>query len=217
LLHLPLEPFDEVLVAPAQEERRFGDELCVVFLGDRAHARGVAQPDIVIQTRAPAHRSVFYSQRAGAQPKDLLQNFDSFAHGSAVGVRAKISSVARGTPRDLHARKRFVGQSNIGEAFVIFQTDIVARLVFFNQRGFQEQGIALGARDDIFQIRDLAHETLCLEICRRLKVRADTIFQRRGLPHIENLPLGIFQEIDARLSRQGFQLNFHLPKILSQN
>ena len=88
---------------------------------------------------------------------------------------------------DENSRETFVLDTNPGIGFIVLQTDIVTRLVFFDQTVFQQQGIQLGIHNKGFDIRDLSDQdgSLPAVVMFFLKIRTDPFFKRFCLTHIE--------------------------------
>lgn len=52
-------------------------------------------------------------------------------------------------------------------------------------------------------MRDHRHDLIRLDA--RVEILLDSVFEVFGLPHVDDRPLGVFHDIDARISRQHLQ------------
>ena len=94
------------------------------------------------------------------------------------------------------------------EAFVVAQADVVARRVFLDQRGFEDQRFLFGMRDDPIHVAHLLDEAARFEVFvfKTLEIRTHAVPQHLGLADVDDAPLFVFPEIDARI--EGDQIQF---------
>ncbi len=80
---------------------------------------------------------------------------------------------------------------------VVFQQNVVARLVFLDEVAFEDERFLLGLRGQEFDVLHLAHEDARARmVIRRFgKVRPYAMEQRLGLPDIQHIALPVFHDI----------------------
>ena len=81
---------------------------------------------------------------------------------------------------------------------VVFEIDVVTRLMFFGERGFEYQGLDFIVSDDELDIGDLFDQRVGLAIeWPRLKIRAHPAAQALGFADIDDFAGAVFIKIDA--------------------
>ena len=102
-------------------------------------------------------------------------------------------------PRDYHLRKGLIDrQFQVRIRLVIFEIDVVARLMFFSKRCFKYQGLDFIVCNNELDISDLSQEGVGLTVeGPRLEVRTDAAAQVFRLADIDRLTRAVFVEIDA--------------------
>ena len=126
-----------------------------------------------------------------------------------MGIRAIIlgTPLALDPAREKDPGKIFVGDTNPRIGFVIFEQNIVARLIFLYQRIFEVQSILLGIDKNVLQIGNMAHQDSCFGriFMHFVEVRRNPALQVLRLTYIYNLPLFVEILIHARCLRQESQ------------
>src|SRR5690606_20682969 len=93
------------------------------------------------------------------------------------------------------------------------QADVVAGTVLLDEVGFQDEGLDLGAGDDVVDVRDVGrhHADFGRQAGGRLEVAAHAVSQGNRLADVDHLAGGVLHEVDAWPVRQEPQL---LPQLL---
>ena len=132
--------------AAGKEIARFRHQVRVVVERDLAGARRRAALDLVEQAR-PGSIGV-KTVRAGAQEKRALQRVEGAKHRAGARERAEIvaGQAARAAMLDEPRRRMTGADQDIGEALVVAQCDVVARLELLDEIGLEQQrlGVRLG-------------------------------------------------------------------------
>ena len=113
--------------------------------------------------------------------------------------------------REMDTRKVFVAYANGRIAFVIFQQDVVAGLVFLDKVVFEQERIFFRVYHDVAYVGYPAHQNtgFCRVVVFR-KIRVDTALQVLCLPHIDDGSLCIQVLVDARA---GWQVHYDSPQV----
>jgi hypothetical protein len=83
-------------------------------------------------------------------------------------------------------------------SLVIFQQDIVMRLMLFNKRVFQDQSFEFRIGYDHIEIMDFLDHGFHFGQMIPVEIAADSVLQLFCLPHIDYLPMLIQHQINAR-------------------
>ncbi len=98
------------------------------------------------------------------------------------------------------------GEHDPGVGFIVAQDDVEARLEFFDQIGFEQQGFGFGVGGDDFEAAGFAdHAAQALGQAGDLRVGGDAFFQAAGFADIEGVAFGIEHPVDAGVVGQGQQ------------
>ncbi len=138
--------------------------------------------------------------RAFAELEEAFQEIERALRRAARRDRPEVAAaIVRHAPRDDDARPLLVRDLQIRIGLVVFEEDIVVRLVPLDQFVFEDQRLARRVGADHLEIGDPAHEFARLARHRagRAEVRADAIAQRLRLADVDHLPFGILHQIDA--------------------
>ncbi len=138
---------------------------------------------------------------AGRQGEDLADDFQRFPQGAGRGVGAIVER-----PVFLHAAHDGEAgeglsdrEAQIGVLLVVAEDDVEPGAVTLDEVAFEDQRLQLGARDDRFDVRDLADQQLSLRTLVRavLKIVPHPVGQDARLPDVEDVALRILKEVDA--------------------
>ncbi|MNJ49087.1 hypothetical protein D3C77_443030 [compost metagenome] len=77
----------------------------------------------------------------------------------------------------------------IRECLVIFEQDIVPRMMRLDQITFQNECFHIAGGNDIFKIADFRDEPLGFAVMAACKIRTHAIFQHFGLAHVNDRSL----------------------------
>src|ERR1700674_263179 len=119
---------------------------------------------LVLKTRA--RRLAINFDVAGPKLKRSVDDVDRFSRhtGRQKGSEVKRAVLLNAT-RDDGFRKRLVdGQLEMRIRLVVFQIDVVPRLVFFGERCFQDQGFDFIVRNDDLDVCDLSYQRVGLAV-----------------------------------------------------
>ncbi len=200
------------MVGPAvQEIHQPLDHLAVRLTVDRADAGAVAQLDIVVE--AGARILAVDLAVAGQIGKNAAHQIERLVHGPNGRVGAKVArAVAQHPPRDRHLRVIIRPMHlDIRVALIIFEADIVVRLVLLDQRVFKQQRFQLRVGGDDLDIGDVAAQALRLNrIDIVMEIRAHPAAQIDRLANIDDFAILIFVQVNARLGGQILQDLLHV-------
>ena len=89
--------------------------------------------------------------------------------------------------------------ANIGKVFIVLEQNIILRLEFLDQVGFQRKRFGLVCDADILKVRNLPHHSRDLRrvIFGRLKILTNPIFQRYRFSNVNDLTRGIKHLVNA--------------------
>lgn len=107
-----------------------------------------------------------------------------------------------------YSRKIFVyGDANVDVVFVIAHDDVVFRMKFFDEIGFEKNRFEFTANLGIFDVGDLFdHFSFSeIEISIFLEITSDAIFEIFGFSYVNNDVRFVFETIDARTLRERFE------------
>ena len=96
--------------------------------------------------------------------------------------------------------------------FVILQAHVEERLVPLDQRRLQQQRLLRRLREDELDIRDLLYQPPCLRLegVRGPEVGADAALQGGRLADVNDITLGVTEEVNAGARGERLQLCFEL-------
>ena len=143
---------------------------------------------------------------AGAEGKKLVQEVQRGIDRPRIGIGTEVAVAV--VVKTTHAvdpgeilRQRHL---DVRIALVVAHQHIILWPVLFNIIALQHQRLDLVLDDDKLDILDLRHHTSILgaEIGRLLEIRAHAVIQRDRLPDIQNGPLAILHNINARFMWQ---------------
>ena len=159
--------------------------------------------DLVEQAGAGA--VVVIAVRAGAQQKGALERVHGAEHRAGAGERPEIIAGNRARAAMLDEPRRVVaaGDQNVGEALVVAQHHVVARLQLLDQIGLEQQRLGFGLGGDEHHRAGLRHhagDARRLTLGRR--IGGDALFDRARLADIKHLALGADHPVDARPERR---------------
>ena len=106
------------------------------------------------------------------------------------------------------SRKRLLrGDLDVGVTFVIPKLNVEPRLVLLDQVGFEDQGFPLRPHDDRLQGHDVPHHFSGLRrLARRPEIAPNSGSQRAGLPYVDDLAKGVFEQVDAGADGEVLEL-----------
>ena len=142
-----------------------------------------------------------YNQVTGADIEQARQKSDRAAHPFGGSVRSEIGGVVLFDPADdQNSRKRFIGDLDIREMLVVFESHVVTRFVFMHEVGFQNQRLHLAVGDHQVQVHHLRHHARGLVVVAvgRLEIGAHPIPEILGLADIDDLAPVILEQVNTR-------------------
>ena len=121
-------------------------------------------------------------------------------HAFDVGVRPKIfAPVLPHLTGGEDAGKALLFEHDEGIRLVVFELDVVDRLVLFDHVVFQQQGVGLARSHDPLHIPNLLHQQLRFAVVILLgKVAGDAFLEVFGLADVQQFSVPIEVLIDAR-------------------
>ena len=121
--------FDDV---PCGADVRF-----VILLRLQCLARSLAVPDVVLKANLKLSfidvlfAKIVFTSACGIH---LTNQFKNSLHGLYVGVRTVVlAAVSDDVAQTINPRKAFFTDGDVGVTFIVFEIDIVARLMLFNK------------------------------------------------------------------------------------
>ncbi len=203
LLHALLQLRLHLVAAALEHLDRGGHVLRVRLAADQPDARRRAAPDLVLQARAAAVGEE--AVRAVTDAKQLLQLVERLAHRAGVRKRPEIASrrAARAAvelqPRELVLHV----QVDVGEALVVAQHDVEARLVRLDEVVLEQQRLGFGVGDRDLDGTDLRHQRLHLRVdVAGGEVGADPVLETARLADVQQLLAGAEHAVHAGAPRQ---------------
>jgi len=99
--------------------------------------------------------------------------------------------------------KVFVGHADAGVGLPVFQQHVIARVVFLDERVFEQQGIFFGLHHRVGNIVYLAHKNFCFETVHLLmEVGRHPALELLGFAHVDDLVLAVVKLVAAGKLRQ---------------
>ena len=202
--HLELELALDLLVAAREERDHAVDRGAVALPVDVADARGLAALDVVVQARRaaapPRGRAV-----AGAEHEHLAEHLERRAHALGVGVGAEVRAVAAvALAGEVDAGELLVERDrDVRIGLVVAQADVQARLVLLDEVLLDEQRLGLGMDDERLDLVDRRDHLAARPQMRSPpapgEVRGDALADRLRLADVDDLALGVAEQVDAGL------------------
>ena len=186
--------------SPGEEQYRVLDHDRIVGFRDQPDAGRAAPLDLVQEARprpAGEHRV-----RAGAQQERLLQLVERPVHAAGRGEGAEVAPRLLARAAVLADLREGVagGDLDVGEALVVAQEHVVARLQLLDQVLLQEQRLGLALRgQEHHRAGGGDHSPYACVVAQRLGVSGDALLQAARLADVEHLALGVEHPIDAGL------------------
>ncbi len=167
-----------------------------------AHARRPAALDMKVET-GPVRRLFRQMPGTGPYREDAADDLQRLPQRRDVGVGTEIAGARnRDAPDDQHARKRLgEGDGDLRIALIVAQPDVELRLVFLDECVLEQQRLRLCRNDDRLEVGDLPLQHLPLRTALLVgEVVRDARPQIGRLPDVQNLPGGVFPDVDAGAS-----------------
>ena len=208
LAHRVAELLDDDGAFAVEEEHGLVDHLAVLVGRAVGGAGGDAAADVVLEagTRVGAGDLLV----AGAPGEEFLDEVERGADRFCRGVGAEVASaVVLDAAGDGDARPGRVDiDLEVGVVLVVLEADVEERLVALDERGFEVEGVLLGAGRDDVELGDFGGELagLALERARRAEVGADAGAEVGGLADVDDAARGVAEGVDAGLGRQSGDL-----------
>ena len=205
-VHLFFEMLGQLLYVAVENLPYLFDVSQVVGFALHAFAGAFAIFDVVLQTHLVfVAFDVFGRElvRAGAHGIERPDEFDDGACQLHVGVG---TVVFRAVVYDLAGEedpwKGLVPYRNPGIGLVVFEQDVVARLVLLDEAVFEVKGVFFAAYDGVFDVADVAHQHGGAQrFVGFVEVGTDASFQVLGFAHIDDVPF--FVEVLVYSGRIG--------------
>src|SRR5690606_25539442 len=187
------------------------DVLPVLLLADVADARRLAALDEVIEAGAP-RRPAGLGPVAGAVLEDLAEQLERLARPLRAAERAEVGAApAVLLAREVHAWEVLVeADADVGVGLVVAEADVEARPVALDEVLLGEQRLRLRlGRDELDVVDQGDHLGRAAVPARVAEVGGDPLADRLRLADVDDPPLGVAEQVDARSVREG-------PALLSQ-
>ena len=204
--HALFQGFLDVGEVPFQHLSNRVDALVVTRLELLAHARPQAISDVVFQAYPKLSLgNVFFGQGQAART-DGVQRFaecQDGMHRLHVGVRPKVfGPVLAHLAGGEDSWESFVFDDNEGVRLVVFQLDVVERLVLLDQAVFEQQRVRLARGDDPVDGGDFAHEQPRFARLPLHEVTRHPLLQVLGFADVQDGAVFVEVFVDARFVRQ---------------
>ena len=110
-------------------------------------------------------------------------------------------------PRAQDARKRLIGDDDIGEGLIVAQQRVIFGLVILDELVLGDEGFDLTADREVFEVVDLRHHGADFgrEITRGTEIARDAAAQGGRLAHVQDVAVLVLEDIAARPGRQALQ------------
>ena len=175
-VHLALELSENVVVSPF-EKPLYARHKLSIRVGIRfARTGSGAQLELVVEARSQNAPQI---SAATAQGERLTQRLYALTRRLCARVRAEIGrSIVSHHARHGDARIWVVGDSDVREAAVIGQPNVVSRLMKLHEVRLKDKRLFFGVRDDPLDVVDPLDERPRSRRCwRGVKIRSDSILQ----------------------------------------
>ena len=203
----------QVIALSLEQQSALAQKLGVLFRADAAGAHAAAFVQVQHQAGALLADVARKLARAGGQGKGLAHNINGRLGRTAAAVGTEITRPVV-LPRRNDGKSRIFpfAQTYVGVAFVVFEQDIVFRLIALNKRVFQQQGVKLGLGVNGLKIVNVFDQPPRLGRVRGQigKILADAVFQHLGLADVNDLTVLVAHQVHAGHKRQLVRL---LPKL----
>src|SRR5208337_679817 len=158
----------------------------------------------------PAHVVLLDIEGASAELEDPLQDLDRPAQALGPGKWAvELDARVLGFAGEVDPRKILAGGDlEIGEALVVFEVVVVLRLDVLDQPSFHQEGINLAVRLQMVDIGHLLDPVADSPVLDRgfMEIGAGPRAEVLGLADVDDSPLGVLHEVQARGGGEAFYL-----------
>ena len=166
--------------------------------------------DVVLQTRARVKSCQVHLARGDQKmPVDQVRDAIRKIRGKVWAI--VLAAIFAQPPRHIHPRPALAqGQLHIGIGLVVAQQDVEPRLALFDEVVLQRQSLFVVGNNDVIDIDGLAHQSPGLGVLPSslMKVAGNPAAEILGLPHVDDLTLGVLVQIHAGFGGNG--LDFFL-------
>ena len=150
---------------------------------------------------------------ACTQREEPLQELHTLVHRARRRIGAEVArAVFRDAPRD-HEARILVGQRDLEVriALVILEADIVARAVLLDEVALQDQRLDLRMCEDRLEVGNLRDHGTHLRrlMLAALEVLPHAVLEDDGLADVDDAPLCVLHDVNARRIRQQPELLLH--------
>ena len=205
LAHLLLHLLEQDVLLAVEEELQAADVGAVALAIDPQVAGGRALVDRVEQAGAepsPAGIVLLDVQRAGAELEDPLEDLDGAAE--ALGPRERAVELDAAVERlagEVDAGEVLAGRDlQVGEGLVVLEVAVVLGLDVLDQPGFHQQGVDLAVGGEELDVGDLVDPVADAAVVGGplVEVRTGPAPQVLGLADVDDPPLGVLHQVEAR-------------------
>ena len=187
------------------------DDLAVRLPGDVVHAGRVAALDVEVEAGDP-RMPPRLRPLARSELKDAVQDVQRAAYLFRIRIGPEVDDAAAvPLAREHHAWVLVLdGDRDVRERLVVPQPHVEGWPVALDEVLLEVQGLDLVAGDDHLDVRNPVGQLLDRRAGVRvgLEVRPDARAERLRLAHVEDLALGVLEDVDARLGRERLQARF---------
>ena len=202
--HQGLVMLDYLASAAAEDVDNLLYVIGIFLLGHFADAGSPAFANVELEAGAefaPEDGVGGYLERAGAKLVNLVEEVHQVAgvHNAAVRAKVAVALALLYAACDEHARELLPGDADPGVRLGVLQEYVVLGLVLLDEVVLQEERIGLRVHHGELRIGVFANQDACFGVqpLRRHKILRHPLVQVLGLPHINNLSLGVIISIDA--------------------
>ena len=158
-LHFLLHSLYGICAAHLDIRFRLLNHFCVIFLRNAAAANAHALLDVIVQAGACLFEILRKTFAARGQLKYTVCLFGSFPCHIATHIRSQIGAGFLLVFLYRQSGIRLLGKAEIGIPLVIFQQNVIFRLMLFDQAAFQNKGFIFRVGDNKIVVIHMLHHT----------------------------------------------------------
>ena len=189
--HAPDKHFFHFFVVPAQKRDDPVHLFFILFPAHTARTRSKTPAYVVVEAGTVRGGNFVHIKTARTQGKRRIDKVGYVPARNALHIRTEILRAVRfQLSHHFHAREvRLYVYADKGIVLVVFEKNVVRRLVLFYQIVFQHQGLYFVARDDVIESVYFGnHARHLFRLYAGIEVLAHPVFQNFGFADIQNLP-----------------------------
>ena len=198
--HILFEFFEEFLAVAFEIADEFIEFLMIFFWRTLSDFDAGSEAEVGVE-------GLFAVIRLIIVRKDFAEDAESAFDGSLGVEGADITGIiAERLTSNRDVRNFGFGvDANIGNGFIVAKENVPLRHIAFNHFGFEKEGVHFGVDDDPIGIGDFGDEGGGFGVFDGVvEILTDAVFKDGGFADIDNLPAGVFMEVDAGSSGERF-------------